>query len=522
MLQLCLTLAQLFLGGSQPDPIAMVLDSSGNVQILTAEGKARTASRFSLIFPSDQLETSAESQLLLVFLRSGHRERLREKVRVTVSEGGCDPGSAVDRLPIPKRNPKTNLPELRDGTGAAVSVVLRDFDAEIEDFIPQCLAIGAIKPVHNEVLRATFFTVRDPDKLRRAWPGLPVLSRELIDSVFAQAIAAQGEEFALFLLEKQPKAVRDGARNQAYKDFLTARLAERSNDLAAALKGYEQARELDDLAWQATCLDNVGNVATKLRSSAKAIAAHSAALDIRERLYGVSPETAMALRQLSDTYRSFGDRRTALALSDRAYRMADEIVGTIEVVSAKTVDTLKHSPVELSIYYNDEPVVPAFDKEKGIYTIPQPLPQTKIAFRVKRRDDRTTDRYGLVLMVNGFSTLDMEQKLPLHCRRWVIEDSAAYRIQGLYKNGFVLSIPYSGDQAPELKLRENFGLIAFHVFKESKSQPTTLPPNNAQEIPQVGVLPPDQRGGALRSTTFRNPELVLQATIRYLPSETPR
>src|SRR5262249_53957334 len=83
--------------------------------------------------------------------------------------------------------------------------------------------------------------------------------------------------------------------------------------------------------------------------------------------------------------------------------------------------------VALEIHYVDratqqDRVVPV-SVQKGEARIDEPTENQDVYFRLVRKDPSKA-RYGVVLMVNGVSTLYEERRPPKQCTKWIIEPGA--------------------------------------------------------------------------------------------------
>jgi hypothetical protein len=115
----------LLLHAAEPaPPVAMVLTRQGDVTVRHGTGTRRLAA-MDLLRPDDRL-TVPEGEVLLVFLRDGHCERLGPRAEATVTGEGCRPADAVRREEKVKLTP-AHLESLRDlaRSGRAAVGVLR-------------------------------------------------------------------------------------------------------------------------------------------------------------------------------------------------------------------------------------------------------------------------------------------------------------------------------------------------------------------------------------------------------------
>jgi hypothetical protein len=220
-------------------------------------------------------------------------------------------------------------------------------------------------------------------------------------------------------------------------------------------------------------------------------------------------------------------------------------------------------PIDLTILYNGQPQEILFfasgedsaDPNPGA-RVKDPLQGQKVAFAVRRRDPADRTRYGILLRVNGDSTLFKERRPNERCSLWVLEpDKREFRIEGFY-----LEIGENGKVAPfevldrehsleqELLYGHQTGMISVVVYHEKKGKEESNPYQDLlprtvarSEVPAAtaesrslfgqsltgkflgestmqGVISPSGRVVvvATPTTTFnRDPENFWAASVRY-------
>ena len=95
------------------------------------------------------------------------------------------------------------------------------------------------------------------------------------------------------------------------------------------------------------------------------------------------------------------------------------------------------------------------------------------------------ERIGLVLMVNGKSTLYEEEGDPSHCKAWVLDPGREYQISGFQRTRARVK-PFrvlSDEESAAVTYSANTGMIGFHIVKPG-------PPDSV-----VDVTPPKDDPG---------------------------
>jgi len=136
------------------------------------------------------------------------------------------------------------------------------------------------------------------------------------------------------------------------------------------------------------------------------------------------------LAQAGHSYTMPATRRKALVSGEKlAPEVQKEIVE--EMKQSAPVDTtpeklkpfapLADCPIKWVIQYNGK------DVDVTGNSIPTPKPKDKVTFILS---NPTKEIYGVVLLVNGESTLYQEKSSPLSCRKWILEPNSETTIFG--------------------------------------------------------------------------------------------
>jgi hypothetical protein len=134
------------------------------------------------------------------------------------------------------------------------------------------------------------------------------------------------------------------------------------------------------------------------------------------------------------------------------------------------------APVGLEVVYDGRPVPVEF--KDGRAFVREPAEGQSVLLRLRRRD-RTADRFGVVLLVNGLNTLGKERLTPLECRKWVLgKDAPPVEIRGFQTDAAkaeafrVLSSEESRKNV--MNYGPEAGTVTLVVFRERKGPPPPL------------------------------------------------
>ena len=125
--------------------------------------------------------------------------------------------------------------------------------------------------------------------------------------------------------------------------------------------------------------------------------------------------------------------------------------------------------------------------------VPEPKAGQTIAFSIKRHDPSDENRYGILLCVNGVSTLLREQKSPEKATVWILRpDRKELRVTG-FQMGFGTDAelePFEVLSTQESRQRENIyqqdvGLITVTVFQEATTNSLVSDPADDETLLQT-------------------------------------
>ena len=106
----------------------------------------------------------------------------------------------------------------------------------------------------------------------------------------------------------------------------------------------------------------------------------------------------------------------------------------------------------------------------GAFAVDDPKPGQNVTFHI---ENRLTETIGVVVTVNGTSTLYAEKGQPDHMTRWVLAPQTPYRIKGFHNKDRRTYIPIIGMNEEDSKKRfsdfggRNAGLVHVHIFRNA-------------------------------------------------------
>ncbi|HKB41377.1 MAG TPA: hypothetical protein VKD72_33435, partial [Gemmataceae bacterium] len=140
------------------------------------------------------------------------------------------------------------------------------------------------------------------------------------------------------------------------------------------------------------------------------------------------------------------------------------------------------APIKLTVLYNGKPE--KFEIRDGKAFVREPGPKDKVEFVITK--DAKSPRYGVVVKVNGESTLDKQRLPDGKCRMWIMTDPGetvsipGYQIGTDTVETFrVLSVPES--KAREVNYGADVGTITMTVFQEGKPAAPDLSEDAAEK-----------------------------------------
>lgn len=179
-------------------------------------------------------------------------------------------------------------------------------------------------------------------------------------------------------------------------------------------------------------------------------------------------------------------------------------------------------PVELKLYYDNLPQELALD-DAGLgshnYLAPEPAPGQSLTFGVRSNYLKPV---GVVLLVNGVSTLYEQEGEPSGMNKWVLDPATEYRIKGYHQQGnekyravTVLTEQESRTRYDELGGVQFAGLIHLYVFRTVESQ-LEEPPMFVYSVGRLtrpdGVVPTFESLRDLQQAIARRSELYPPGT----------
>jgi hypothetical protein len=146
------------------------------------------------------------------------------------------------------------------------------------------------------------------------------------------------------------------------------------------------------------------------------------------------------------------------------------------------------APVELRVQYDG--VEQKYTVRDGQAFVPEPRAGQQVAFGLR---NNTKQKVGVVLMINGESTLFREKGDPVQCRKWVLEPGKAYLIPEYQldaKRGAPFKVqPPEISASNEVNYGPNVGTFTLVVFGGKTA--SKVPPPARQDAVAGGALPGD-------------------------------
>jgi hypothetical protein len=201
----------------------------------------------------------------------------------------------------------------------------------------------------------------------------------------------------------------------------------------------------------------------------------------------------------------------------------EKVVASVEKVKASPATTPLRdpsAPVALEIRYDGRPV--PVEIRAGKAEVREPGEQQRVSF-VIRKVDRTPDRYGVVLLVNGLNTLHKEHTAPLHAGKWVLGPDHRETVVSGYQTGAKSAEAFrvlSSEESKTNTIRYGpaAGTVTLVVFREKKRGVAAPPLDDEGEdliALSRGALPPE-RPKTLSALKFRLREGAGQGSSRGL------
>ena len=162
-------------------------------------------------------------------------------------------------------------------------------------------------------------------------------------------------------------------------------------------------------------------------------------------------------------------------LGDEEQQLAQVVMSANEVHRREAPHPLEDpdAPVKLQILYDNRSAPIAI--RNGDAFVAEPRQGQAVSF-VLRRKPGDTDRYALVLKVNGLNTLYKERLPELECRKWVLEpDRNAVTVTGFQsttdKREAFRVLSKAASKQREMDYGADVGTISLAVFREGPVSP---------------------------------------------------
>jgi len=175
-------------------------------------------------------------------------------------------------------------------------------------------------------------------------------------------------------------------------------------------------------------------------------------------------------------------KRRVRGVSDDAILdgVESDLETTAEVNRTGTTPQSAGFPVELTVSYDQQPQAmrddPAADGSYN-YSLPEPQEGQSLTFGLRNVTDQPV---GVALLVNGTSTLYLQEGEPADLTKWVLEPGKDYRIKGYHQQGnekyfeiTTLSEEESRQRYDDLGGAKFAGLIHLHVFQKQTAADET-------------------------------------------------
>lgn len=179
-------------------------------------------------------------------------------------------------------------------------------------------------------------------------------------------------------------------------------------------------------------------------------------------------------------------------------------------------------PVDFALYYDNRPqplTLDSADLGSHNYLGPEPAAGQSLTFGLK---NRTQQPLGVVLLVNGVSTLYEQEGAPAGMNKWVLEPGVEYRVKGYHQRGnekyraiSALTEEESLRRYHELGGEPAAGLIHLYVFRtvEPEGKQADLFVYNLGRLPHITAsAPPLESLGELQQAIARRSDLFPPGT----------
>ena len=179
------------------------------------------------------------------------------------------------------------------------------------------------------------------------------------------------------------------------------------------------------------------------------------------------------LTEIGLTYRGDPTDRQ-LALFEKTAPTAEDKPSDLKKKADEALKILEDSPVQLEILYDNQPQTPTAEpgiknQTNALLSVsPPPVTTKTVTFRLTNRTKKNIT-YGVVLRMNGFSTIFKEEQDARKCMKWILEPGQSVTITGFQENEkvasqFKVAAP-TQSQLTSISNYENLGTIDLILFR---------------------------------------------------------
>ncbi len=157
---------------------------------------------------------------------------------------------------------------------------------------------------------------------------------------------------------------------------------------------------------------------------------------------------------------------------------ADDSAETWQKRAETLRQALKDLPITVEILYNGElvkiepnPFRPPAERDNVLLRVREPLTTEAVSFRLT---NTSKERFGVVIKVNGQSSIYMEEREPLECYKWILEPEKSTVVDGFLQRDkpkadkFLVRSEVES-RAEEVNYGVNAGTFAVIIFREATS-----------------------------------------------------
>jgi hypothetical protein len=141
------------------------------------------------------------------------------------------------------------------------------------------------------------------------------------------------------------------------------------------------------------------------------------------------------------------------------------------------------APVALEIHYDNQRI--PLEIRAGKALIQEPREGQRVTL-VLRKVDQAKERYGVVVLVNGQSTLFKERGDPFQCWKWLLEPDHPTRVIKGYQTSAREAEPFrvlspEASRQDAINYGSDVGTITLSVFRQQRGRDEALPPDKKAE-----------------------------------------